>query len=157
MILTNQQLLLVTILLVFSAIICDAGYPPGIEFKKVEFCGPRDETEHVKISPWPFIRSGERGNISVTFTPAEDVFAATFQYKVISVSDGQVVVGGRDNACRQFPELCSLPASETHVWRYSDVMRAFPPGFKMTFKAVFQLFNEERFMFLCFEAVATLH
>ncbi|XP_078366962.1 uncharacterized protein LOC144650984 [Oculina patagonica] len=157
MILTKQQLLLVTICLVLNAIICCAGYPPGLEIKTLEFCGPRDETAKINISPWPFIRSGERVNVSVTFTPAEDVFAATFQYKVISVSDGQVVARGRDNACRQLPDLCSLPAGETHVWRYSDVMRAFPPGFKMTFKAVLQLYNEEHFMFLCFEAVATLH
>ncbi|KAJ7360250.1 hypothetical protein OS493_016879 [Desmophyllum pertusum] len=147
---------LISLCLLISVISVDAGRPGGLEFKKVKFCEfPHDETARVKISPWPFIPSGKPGNITITFTPAVDVFAATLQYEV--KSDGHIVARGRDNVCHKFPELCSLPAGETYVWTYSDVMRAIPPGFKMTIRGVVELYNEERVVFVCLDVVATIH
>ena len=50
-------------------------------------------------------------NVMALFSfPAQDVFAATFQYKVICDANGQIVGSERDNACCWRPELCSLLA-----------------------------------------------
>lgn len=155
--LISQQLFSLALSLVLGFISRNAGLPAGVEFKQVKFCGPHDETARFKISPWLFIPSGKIFNVSVTFTPAVDVFAATMQYELITVKDGKTVGRGRDNACPKFPELCSLPAGEKYVWTYSDVMRAFPPGFQMTFRGILQLFNEEDILLLCWKLVVTIH
>jgi len=155
--LVSQRLLSIALCLVQGFIACFAGLPAGMEFKQLTYCGPHDETAKVKAYPWPFIPTGKLYNISVTFTPAVDVLAATYEYELITVKDGQTVGRGRDDACPGSPELCSLPAGETFVWTYSDVMRAFPPGVQMTFRGIAKLYNEADILVLCLEVVATIH
>ncbi|KAJ7360246.1 hypothetical protein OS493_016875 [Desmophyllum pertusum] len=157
MILTNQLLPSIALCLLFCVISVDTKFPAGVEFKELKLCGPHDETARIKISPWPFIPSGKPSNISVTFTPAVDVLAATIQWKLISESDGRILASGIDNFCRFAADFCSLPAGETFVWTYCDLMRAIPPGIQITVRGVLELYNEDHKVFFCLDAVATIH
>ncbi|KAL9989459.1 hypothetical protein ACROYT_G004015 [Oculina patagonica] len=154
--LTEKQLL--TIALLLCIISSDEGFRAGLEFKRVKLCGPHDETAKFIILPWPFIASGKPYNVSMTFTPAVDVLAATAQWELKSESDEYIFGRGRDDMCSYAPAFCSLPAGESFKWTYSDVMRAIPPGFtERTVRAHLEVYNEEHIMFLCLDVVATSH
>ncbi|XP_020604996.1 uncharacterized protein LOC110043838 [Orbicella faveolata] len=157
--LINQQLLVFAICLALSVIGNDARTLTGLEIKQAKFCDPHDETAKIQIYPWPFIPSGKRCNISLTFIPAVDVFAATLEAELTwePESDYPFVQRYRYYVCPRFPEMCSLPAGETHVWTLSDVMTSLPPGFKMTTRVVIQIYNEDHIMFAGTEIVATTH
>jgi len=133
--------------------------PRGLEIKSLKLCGPHDKTAKIKIYPWPFLPSGKPFNFTVAFTPAEDIFAVTAEYEVLSVPDGRTLSRGREDVCHQeeFENLCTIPSGENFVWRYADTMRAFPPGFKMTIRAIGRLYNEDHDEFFCADAVATIH
>ncbi|CAH3042027.1 unnamed protein product [Porites lobata] len=129
----------------------------GLEFKDFKLCGPSNPSNtEFKLSPWPFIPSKALFNLTIAFTPAEDIFAVTSEYILLSEPDGRILARGRDDMCGQDLNLCTLAAGEKYVYKYSDRMRAFPPGFKMTARAKGKLFNEEHIPFFCIEGLITI-
>ncbi|KAL9986491.1 hypothetical protein ACROYT_G000646 [Oculina patagonica] len=151
----NTQLLIIIYLSV-----CVSLMSTGlIRFKYIKYCGPPDKTFKYKISPWPVLRPGQPMNVSVTFTPAVDIFATTMQIEVISKKDHQIIFSdARDIPCSEFPHLCNYAEGEPYSLSFNDVRLMFnvPPGLKGTFIARLEFYNQDQVMWFCVVAEAVL-
>lgn len=127
----------------------------GVKFNYLKYCGPPDKTLKYEITPWPIISPGDVINITVTFTPAVDVFDSTLQFEIISKETGQIKVKGLNNVnCDVTPRICNLAAGETYSLSYKWPVWSVPSGYKGTFIGTAELFNQDQVMWFCVKTEA---
>ncbi|XP_078349262.1 uncharacterized protein LOC144634232 [Oculina patagonica] len=120
-------------------------------------CGPPDKTWELKIVPWPVVTSKTGYIVTVTFTPAVDVLAASINSEFKSLKDGTTFRSYEDNACKNYPKFCGLPANETQTLKHSDYVPHLPQEFQVknksngSWKLTGKAYNQENVLWFCLE------
>ncbi|XP_022794409.1 uncharacterized protein LOC111333151 [Stylophora pistillata] len=152
---SNNYYLAATLFLSFGVL------SAGIEIKRVKYCGPPDNTFKLKIFPGPVLTRGKYFNISVTFTPAVDIFYPTIVLKAHSKRDHHIYNDKVFNPSSQAEchvagfKLCNFPAGVTQTWKYQGIYDIVdhPKG---DFIFSIRCYNDDEALWFCLEGEAVL-
>ncbi|XP_015765282.1 PREDICTED: uncharacterized protein LOC107344158 isoform X2 [Acropora digitifera] len=129
-------------------------HPKGVEFKSWKLCGSDHSNAKIEITPWPFIAYEHIVNITISITPAVNIFNIIAAIEIIKLPGGQILFKSRRDICRLPSDRCTILAGETYVFRGAYVLHDLLPGLSVTARGTVKLYNEDLYEFLCVEAVA---
>ncbi|XP_029210072.2 uncharacterized protein LOC114973864 isoform X1 [Acropora millepora] len=130
-------------------------HPKGMEIKSLKLCGSDHSNAKIEITPWPFIAYEHIFNVTISITPAVNIFEIIAAVEIIKLPGGQILFKSRRDVCSARDDWCTTLAGETFVFRRAYVMHDLLPGLSMTTRWTMKLYNEDLYEFLCVEAVAS--
>ncbi|XP_067041248.1 uncharacterized protein [Acropora muricata] len=129
-------------------------HPKGMEIKSLKLCGSDHSNAKIEITPWPFIAYDHIFNVTISITPAVNVFEIIAALEMIELPGGQILFKARGDVCNAQDDWCTVLAGETFVFRRANVMHDLLPGLSMTIRWTMKLYNEDLYEFLCVDMVA---
>lgn len=123
-----------------------------VKVNNINYCGPPDKTLKYHLTPFPVISPDEPVNVTITFTAAVDVLDYTARL-IVTHEDGTPFWKGSDMVnCTPKMGFCNLAAGET----YTESLHGYIPllsyaSLKGTFRFKVELYNDDEFVWICFE------
>lgn len=129
-----------------------------MEVKNLKYCGPPDKTLKFHVTPFPVISLDEPVNVTFTFTAAVDVLDYTLRF-IATHQDGKPFWKGSDMInCTPKRMFCNLAAGETYTESFDGYIPFLSTGFlKGTFKLKAEAYNDDEFVWFCFEGEAAFY
>ncbi|XP_067040218.1 uncharacterized protein [Acropora muricata] len=87
-------------------------HPKGMEIKSLKLCGSDHSNAKIEITPWPFIAYEHIFNVTISLTPAVNIFEIIAAFEIIKLPGGQILFKSRRDVCIARDDWCTVLAGD---------------------------------------------